>query len=77
MRLRRMERAMTKGEREVYCVYLNGVLVATGTASQCAESTGLKPRTIQAYAADPRRVSKWRVKHVAKRRGNDQVRRER
>lgn len=68
---------MTKGEREVYCVYLNGVLVATGTASQCAESTGLKPRTIQAYAADPRRVSKWRVKHVAKCRGNDQVRRER
>lgn len=58
---------MTKGEREVYRVYLNGDLVAIGTASQCAESTGLKPRTIQAYAADPRRVSKWRVVHDRRR----------
>ena len=68
---------MTKGEREVYCVYINGDLVASGTASQCAEITGLKPRTIQAYAADPRRVSKWRVDHVTKCRSNDQVRRNR
>lgn len=66
---------MTKGEREVYRVYLNGDLAATGTASQCAEITGLKPRTIQAYAADPRRVSKWRVGHMTKYQSNDEVRR--
>ena len=57
---------MTKTEREVYRIYLTGDLIATGTASQCAKATGLKPRTIQAYAADPRRVSKWRVEHAPK-----------
>ena len=57
---------MPKGRREIYRVWLSGALVATGTADQCAEATGLKPRTIQAYAADPRRVSKWRVKHAPK-----------
>lgn len=61
---------MNKGERQVYRVFFrrSGDLIATGTASQCAKTTGLKPRTIQAYAADPRRVSKWRVEHVTKRR---------
>lgn len=51
-------------ERERYIVLRNGHLVAAGTASECAEATGLKPRTIQAYAADPRRVGIWRVKHA-------------
>lgn len=59
---------MSKGERQVYRVFFrrSGDLIATGTASQCAKATGLKPRTIQAYAADPRRVSKWRVEHAPK-----------
>lgn len=51
-------------ERERYVVFRDGRFVAAGTASECAEATGLKPRTIQAYAADPRRVGIWRVKHA-------------
>lgn len=53
-------------ERERYIVLQNGKLVAVGTASECAAATGLKPRTIQAYAADPRRVGIWHVKHAPK-----------
>lgn len=53
-------------ERERYIVLRNNRIVAVGTASECAAATGLKPRTIQAYAADPRRVGIWRVKHAPK-----------
>nr|DAJ10141.1 MAG TPA: putative excisionase [Caudoviricetes sp.] len=53
-------------ERERYIVLRNNQIVAVGTASECAVATGLKPRTIQAYAADPRRVGIWRVKHAPK-----------
>lgn len=55
-------------QRERYWVWRDGKVAAIGTADQCAEATGLKPRTIQAYAADPRRVSKWRVDHAPKQR---------
>ena len=51
-------------ERERYVVFRDGRFGAAGTASECAEATGLKPRTIQAYAADPKRVGIWSVKHV-------------
>lgn len=54
---------MATRERERYIVFKHGVVVATGTASQCARATGLKPRTIQAYASSPQRVSKWHVMH--------------
>lgn len=53
-------------ERERYIVLRNNQIVAVGTASECAAATGLKPRTIQAYAADPRRVGTWSVKHAPK-----------
>lgn len=53
-------------ERERYIVLRNGKIEAIGTASECAVATGLKPRTIQAYAADPRRVGIWQVKHAPK-----------
>lgn len=53
-------------ERERYIVLRNNQIVAVGTASECAVATGLKPRTIQAYASDPRRVGIWRVKHAPK-----------
>ena len=53
-------------ERERYIVLRDNRIVAVGTASECAVATGLKPRTIQAYAADPRRVGIWRVKHAPK-----------
>lgn len=53
-------------ERERYIVLRNNRIVAVGTASECAVATGLKPRTIQAYAADPRRVGIWYVKHAPK-----------
>lgn len=53
-------------ERERYIVLRNGKIEAIGTASECAVATGLKPRTIQAYAADPRRVGIWHVKHAPK-----------
>lgn len=56
-------------ERERYIVLRNGKLVAAGRASECAEATGLKPRTIQAYAADPRRAGSWRVKHAPREDG--------
>ena len=54
-------------ERERYIVLRNNQIVAIGTASECAVATGLKPRTIQAYAADPRRAEVWQVKHAPKR----------
>lgn len=53
-------------ERERYIVLRENQIVAIGTASECAAATGLKPRTIQAYAADPRRVGIWYVKHAPK-----------
>ena len=53
-------------ERERYIVLRNNQIVAVGTASECAVATGLKPRTIQAYAAAPRRVGIWDVKHAPK-----------
>lgn len=60
---------MAAREWERYVVFKNGVVVVTGTASQCARATGLQPRTIQAYASDPRRVSKWYVMHQPKEGG--------
>lgn len=54
-------------ERERYIVLRDNRIVAIGTASECAVATGLKPRTIQAYAADPRRAEVWQVKHAPKR----------
>lgn len=51
-------------ERQRYRVFDRGALIAEGTASECAAAAGLKPRTVQAYAADPRRSPRWRVEHV-------------
>lgn len=53
-------------ERQRYRVFDRGALIAEGTASECAAAAGLKPRTVQAYAADPRRSLRWRVDHIKK-----------
>lgn len=63
-------------ERERYIVLRNNRIVAIGTASECAAATGLKPRTVQAYAADPRRSPRRRVEHVKGRRRFSHVRRQ-
>ncbi|RDB60163.1 hypothetical protein C1879_01250 [Paraeggerthella hongkongensis] len=49
-------------ERQRYRVFDRGALIAEGTASECAAAAGLKPRTVQAYAADPRRSPRWRMR---------------